>query len=52
MTNAKRGRPTKASVTVIAPIAAKRTLSPEARAKIAAAQKARWAKYKKAKKAA
>jgi hypothetical protein len=30
----------------------KRVLTPEARARIAAAQKARWAKFKKAKKAA
>ena len=51
-TKVKRGRPNKASVAVIAPVAAKRVLSPEARAKIAAAQKARWAKVKKAKKAA
>ncbi len=51
-TQAKRGRPNKASVAVIAPVAAKRILSPEARARIAAAQKARWAKVKKAKKAA
>ena len=49
---AKRGRPNKASIAVIAPVAAKRILSPEARARIAAAQKARWAKVKKAKKAA
>jgi hypothetical protein len=47
-TKAKRGRPK----VVARPIAAKRILSPEARAKIAAAQKARWAKVKKAKKAA
>jgi hypothetical protein len=52
ITSVKRGRPTKASITVVAPIAAKRILSPEARAKIAAAQKARWAKFKKAKTAA
>ena len=51
-TKAKRGRPNMASVPVIAPVAAKRILSPEARARIAAAQKARWAKVKKAKKAA
>ncbi len=51
-TKAKRGRPNKASVAVIAPVAAKRILSSEARARIAAAQKARWAKVKKAKKAA
>jgi hypothetical protein len=51
-TKAKRGRPNKASITVIAPVSAKRILSPEARARIAAAQKARWAKVKKAKKAA
>jgi hypothetical protein len=42
-TKAKLGRPKKA---------AKRTLSPEARAKIAAAQKKRWAKTKKAAKEA
>ena len=51
-TKVKRGRPNKVTVTVVAPIAAKRILSPEARARIAAAQKARWAKVKKAKKAA
>ena len=51
-TKVKRGRPNKVSVAVVAPIAAKRILSPEARARIAAAQKARWAKVKKAKKAA
>ena len=49
ITQAKRGRPNKASVAAIAPVAAKRILSPEARARIAAAQKARWAKVKKAK---
>lgn len=51
-TQAKRGRPNKAGVAVIAPVAAKRILSPEARARIAAAQKARWAKVRKSKKAA
>ena len=51
-TKAKLGRPKKASLALAAPIAAKRILSPEARAKIAAAQKARWAKARKAKKAA
>jgi hypothetical protein len=51
-TQTKRSRPNKARVAVIAPVAAKRILSPEARARIAAAQKARWAKVKKAKKAA
>jgi hypothetical protein len=51
-TKAKRGRPNKARVAIIAPVAAKRILSPAARARIAAAQKARWAKVKKAKKAA
>jgi len=48
----KLGRPTKASVTIVAPVAAKRILSLEARARIAAAQKARWAKVKKAAKKA
>jgi hypothetical protein len=50
ITSARRGRPNKASKVGIAPLAAKRILSPEARARIAAAQKARWAKVKKAKK--
>ena len=48
----KLGRSTKASVATSAPVAAKRILSPEARARIAAAQKARWAKAKKAAKKA
>ena len=45
----KRGRPkgSTKSVKVPAKKITKRTLSPEARAKIAAAQKARWAKAKK-----
>jgi hypothetical protein len=45
------GRPPKA-LSVIAPIKKKRALSPEGRAKIAAAVKARWAKQKRAAKAA
>jgi len=45
-TKLKRGRP-KASHKVAAPLAAKLTMSPEGRARIAAAQKARWAKAKK-----
>ncbi|MFC6645686.1 hypothetical protein ACFQBQ_08845 [Granulicella cerasi] len=46
---AKRGpgRP-KATTTVAAPARKKRTMSPEARAKIAAAAKKRWAAQKKA----
>ncbi len=48
-TKAERGRPKKASAATPV-VAKKRTLSAEARAKIAAAQKARWAKVKKAKK--
>jgi len=49
---AKLGRPKKAGIKVAALKTAKRTLSTEARAKIAAAQKARWAKAKKTAKAA
>jgi hypothetical protein len=45
-TTAKLGRP-KARHNVGSPVAAKRTMSPEGRARIAAAQKARWAKQKK-----
>ena len=47
-TIAKRGpgRPPKA-LSAVAPVKRKRTLSAEARAKIAAAQKARWAKARK-----
>jgi hypothetical protein len=48
---AKRG-PNKSKVVPIASIVKKHTMSAEGRAKIAAAQKARWAKVKKAKKAA
>jgi hypothetical protein len=49
-TGAKRGRKPKNAPT---PITTKRrTLSPEARARIVAAQKARWAKVRKAAKAA
>jgi hypothetical protein len=44
---ATRGRP-KGSVSAAPKKTAKRTLSPEARARIAAAQKKRWAKQKKA----
>jgi len=50
-TKGKLGRP-KASNKVAPPVAAKRTMSPEGRARIAAAQKARWAKQKKVRKAA
>jgi hypothetical protein len=48
----KLGRPAKARLTIAAPIAAKRTMSPEGRARIAAAQKARWAKQRKSTKKA
>jgi len=41
----RRGRPSTKS----APTRKKRTLSPEARAKMAAAQKRRWAAYRKSK---
>lgn len=53
-TPGKRGRPAKADKAVKAPKAAKakRQLSEEARARIIAAQKKRWAKVKKAKKEA
>ncbi len=53
-TPGKRGRPAKAAKAVKAPKAAKpkRQLSEEARARIIAAQKKRWAKVKKAKKEA
>jgi hypothetical protein len=50
----RRGRPPKAASTSVAvstaPVvkAKRRTMSPEGRARIAAAQKARWAKLKKA----
>jgi hypothetical protein len=47
---AKRGPKPKAVPTPIT--STKRTLSPEARARIVAAQKARWAKVRKAAKAA
>jgi hypothetical protein len=47
---AKRGPKAKTAPTPIT--AKKRLLSPEARARIAAAQKARWAKVRKATKAA
>jgi len=50
-TKARRG-PKKARVTPTPITHKKRTLSAEARARIAAAQKARWAKSKKAAKAA
>jgi len=46
-TSAKRGRP-KASHMIDAPVAEKRTISTASRAGIAAAQKKRWAKAKKA----
>jgi hypothetical protein len=51
-TPGKRGRPAKADKAAKAPKAAKpkRQLSEEARARIIAAQKKRWAKVKKAKK--
>lgn len=42
-TSPRRGRP-KGATTAKPPSPKKRTLSPEARARIAAAQKARWAK--------
>jgi hypothetical protein len=45
-TKRKPGRPTKPAKKT--PATKKRTLSPEARARIAAGQKARWAKAKKA----
>jgi hypothetical protein len=48
----KLGRPAAATLNIAAPIAAKRTMSPEGRARIAAAQKKRWAKAKKAAKKA
>lgn len=53
-TAGKRGRPAKADKPAKAPKAAKpkRQLSEEARARIIAAQKKRWAKVKKAKKEA
>jgi hypothetical protein len=50
-TKTKLGRPT-ASHNVAAPVAVKHTMSAEGRARIAAAQKARWAKAKKAAKKA
>jgi hypothetical protein len=49
-TKAKRGPKPKTALTPIT--IKKRTLSPEARARIVAAQKARWAKVRKAAKAA
>jgi hypothetical protein len=49
-TSAKRGPKPKSAPTPIT--AKKRFLSPEARGRIAAAQKARWAKVRKAAKAA
>ncbi len=45
-TKARLGRPTP-TVTVSAPVAAKRVISKEGRARIAAAQRARWAKQKR-----
>jgi hypothetical protein len=45
-------RPNKAKTAPTRITAKKRTMSPEGRAKIAAAQKARWARAKKAAKAA
>jgi hypothetical protein len=50
-TRKKRG-PNKAKVTSTPVLVKKRTMSAEGRAKIAAAQKARWAKAKKATKKA
>jgi hypothetical protein len=44
----KRGRPAGAVKAVAKPMKKKRTMSPEGRARIAAAQKARWAAQKKA----
>jgi len=47
----RRGRPPKSVASPAAPVVKtrkKRTMSPEGRARIAAAQKARWAKAKKA----
>ena len=51
-THKKLRRPANESLVIAAPVAAKRILSPEARARIVAAQKARWAKVNKVKKAA
>jgi hypothetical protein len=45
-TTPRRGRPAKASRRVQATIPKRRTMSASARAKIAAAQRARWAKQK------
>lgn len=42
--SARRGRPKSAAASDQPPTRPKRNLSPEARARIAAAQKARWAK--------
>jgi len=50
-TTAKRG-PNKSKVVPIAVVVKKHTMSAEGRARIAAAQKARWAKAKKAAKKA
>jgi hypothetical protein len=51
-TKVKLGRPKKSKVIPIAVVTKKQTMSPEGRAKIAAAQKARWAKARKAEKKA
>jgi hypothetical protein len=50
-TKAKRG-PNKARLAIVPVISPKRTMSAEGRARIAAAQKARWAKAKRAAKTA
>jgi hypothetical protein len=47
-TTPKKRGPNKARVAIVHVIAQRRTMSPEGRARIAAAQKARWAKAKKA----
>jgi hypothetical protein len=51
-TTRKKRDPNKAKTAPTPVIVKKRTMSPEGRAKIAAAQKARWAKAKKAAKKA
>jgi hypothetical protein len=43
----KRGRPAKAAVKTAPPVSKKRNLSDEARARIAEAQKRRWAAQKR-----
>jgi hypothetical protein len=44
----KAGRPKKSELTMTSVMPMKRGMSPEGRARVAAAQRARWAKYKKA----